>query len=133
MEKKKSKIQSVLLCWNIIPEDIEFYNIPRNILSKDHMKMFRACHNKIINCDITPSEEFTEDEIQYHLSMLSDSIADLSKGFFDDEYVKTRSDELGISTSEFKQLLGVFHKYKINNDKPKNFRAIKLIVSGFLL
>lgn len=133
MEKKKTKIQSVLLCWNVIPEEIFYYNIPRKILSKEHIKMFRACHNSFINSVISPSEEFSEDEIHRYLSMLSDAICDPTTDFIDDDYKKMRASELEISVSEFEDLLGLFCEYKIDLSKPKNFKAVKLVLSGFML
>lgn len=131
--KKVTKITSVLLCWLEMPEDYRFYRIPIKVISSEEMKMLRVCHGRFVNAVREGDGDLSAEDIDRFLVMLSDKLVDPKADWIDDQYLESQSKAWGIPPKELREKIGAWHQYKLDMDKPKNFKAIKMVVSGFLL
>lgn len=133
--KKVTRVTSVLLCWLVMPEDYEFYRIPRRVISGEEMAMLRACHGRFVNAVREKGDDgdLSAEDIDRYLVMLSDKLVNPQADWIDDQYLESQSKAWRISPKELREKIGTWHQYKIDMDKPKNFKAVKVIVSGFLL
>lgn len=131
--KKVTKVTSVLLCWLEMPEDYKFFRIPRKVISDDEMTMLRVCHGRFVNAVRGGEGDLSAEDIDRYLVMLSDKLVDPKADWIDEAYLESQSKAWGIAPKELRKKIGTWHQYRLEVDKPKNFKAIKLVVSGFLI
>ena len=133
-KKKKKPPKYALLIWEVMPERTEFYLLPIDKLTSDEKKWLRRCHANFIGNDIvTYNDEFSEQEIDAALTMVSELLADPHADWLRRQpgYFKEQAKKRGMKTLEFQALYGSWRDYRIDLTKPKTIPRARIVNSGF--
>lgn len=131
-EVNKKKIKYVTLIWERLPESISIFIIPRKAISKNDLKILKACHLNYINSasaytDLIKDRSFIEES----LLTLCDYVSNTD--LIDDEYLELLTKDRGIGKKELEKRFGKWAKYEKNDDQPFILPRSKFYRSGIFL
>lgn len=122
------KFQYVTLLWNEIPESIRVFVIPRDAITKDDVRMLKACHGFYVN-----DGRVDDSATAAYLNRLSVLLVDPEKDWTDERWRTNVSEELQISRQELDALVGKWHGFEIDIEKPHTLPRSRFYSSGFIM
>jgi hypothetical protein len=132
MAEKKRKLQYITLMWEELPESVSVFVIPRSAITKADIKMLRACHLNYAGSVSHNTSAAEPLEIDRSLCRLNNIVLDPSHDWVNKMYIKSESDQLNISTDDFSEILGKWHQFKVDVEKPCTLPRSKFYKSGYL-
>lgn len=133
-KKKKKKLKYVTLIWEELPENISYFVIPREYLTKEDLKMLKACHNNWINATAVDTTRADKATVDHALCRLNNLLVSPDHDWVKtDRYREEQAEASGVSLKEFDKLLGKWHGFKIDTENPRTIPRSKLYRSGFLM
>ena len=132
-KKKKKKLKYVTLIWEELPESISYYVIPRDEITKDDLRMLKACHNNWINSTAVDTTRADKDTVDRALCRLNNLLVDPSLDWLTDKYRDDQSDACGVSRKEFDEMLGKWFGFRLDTESPRTLPRSRLYRSGFLM
>lgn len=132
-KKKKKKLKYVTLLWEELPEAVSFYVIPRLLISKEDLRMLKACHNNMINSGSVDTSFADEGMVNQSLIRLSNILMDPDTEWVTDKYREDQAEACGMSREEFDDILGKWHDRKLSTGSPRTLPRSRLYKSGFLM
>lgn len=131
-EKPKKKLKYVTLIWEMLPESVSYYVIPREAIEKVDRQMLRACHNNWINATDVNTDNADRDTVNRSLCRLLNLLTDPAASWITDDYRMDQADACQVSVKELGEILGKWHEYKLDTEHPRTLPRSKLYRSGFL-
>lgn len=131
-EKPKKKLKYITLIWEELPEDVSYYVIPRLATEKADRQMLRACHNNWINGSGVNTDNAARDVVDRSLCRLLIILTDPAAEWITDTYRKDQAAGCRVGVKELGAMLGKWHRYKLDLEKPRTLPRSKLYRSGFL-
>jgi len=132
-KKKKKKLKYVTLVWEELPENISYYVIPREVVTKADIKMLKACHNNWINATAVDTTRADKETVDQALCTLNNILVDPSLEWINDKYRDEQAGYCGVTRKEFDEFVGKWNGYKLDTEGPRTLPRSRLYRSGFLM
>lgn len=132
-KKPKKKLKFVTLIWEQLPEAVTFFIIPRSKITKDDLKMLKACHGNFVNSVSVNVDLADKETVNASLIRLLNMLEDPSADWLDDKYRDDQADGCNMTREDFDAIVGKWHSYKLDATEPRTIPRSKLYRSGFLM
>ncbi len=132
-KEPKKKLKYITIIWEELPENVSYFVVPRSEITKEDLRMLKACHNNWLNATAVDTARADKKTIDRSLVRLNSILVNPELDWLSGKYRDEQAENCGLSREEFDELLGKWYSYRLNTDSPRTLPRSKLYRTGFLM
>ena len=132
-KEPKKKLKYITIIWEELPENVSYFVVPRSEITKEDLRMLKACHNNWLNATAVDTARADKKTIDRSLVRLNSILVNPELDWLSNKYRDEQAENCGLPREEFDELLGKWYSYRLNTDSPRTLPRSKLYRTGFLM